>query len=317
MEGKAFCVLSLVLVLLKGCLCIPPPVPDFDDEWPEEVTNGSVIVKVLNETRMRRLSLKSRYVYHKGAITTSDGGGYRIRVDATYSVPDSALNIAACTAKKMTQRMPSDIFNRLASSAKIGIFSKSETLTIYPEYANVRNPADCGTTNCAGHCQHSCTFDGRKYYTLAGAGGRRTAILSDNILCNSADPYHSTNNILVHEFSHTVKNYGLSSAERSQVNSAYNHAKSARLWADYYPMATVEEYFAVGSAVYFNADHQRYRGTGNHMDLCSGSNFCTSEYQSRTHLYQIDNPLYNLLTHVYDNNKVGNYANIGVCGSTC
>ncbi|XP_045209992.2 uncharacterized protein LOC123561579 [Mercenaria mercenaria] len=318
MGNTVFCILSLALVLFKGCLCVPPPVPDLPDDWPEEISNGSYIMKVLNpEQRLRRLSLKSKYVYHNGVISSHDQGGYRIRVDGTYAVSDHAMNIAACTAKKMTQYMPTAIFNRLASSAKIGIFSKAETLTVYPEYAAQRNPADCGSTNCAGHCKNSCTFDGRKWYTVAGAGGRRTAILDDNILCNSADPYHKTNNILVHEFAHTVKNYGLTASERSQVNTAYNHAKSARLWADYYPMATVEEYFAVGSGVYFNADHQRYRGTGNHMDLCSGSNFCTSEYQSRTHLYQIDNSLYNILTHVYNNNDPSHYANIGICGGTC
>lgn len=312
MIGTFVNVLALTAIVYEGCLCVPPPVPVVVD-WPEEITNGSYIIRVLNQGyRTRRLSLKSRYVYHNGAISNNDQGGYRVRIDATYAVSDHALNIAACTVKKMTHYMPSSIFNTLASSASVGIFTKAETLTIFPEYYAQRNPAGCGATNCAGSCQSSCTFDGRKYYTLAGSGGKRTAILDDNILCNSADPYHSTNNILVHEFSHTIKNYGLSSGERSQVNAAYHHAKAANLWADYYPMATVEEYFAVGSAVFFNADHQRYRGTGNHMDLCHGSSFCTSEYESRTHLYQIDNQLYNILTHVYVNNDPSHYANIEI-----
>ncbi|KAK3586223.1 hypothetical protein CHS0354_003296 [Potamilus streckersoni] len=63
----------------------------------------------------------------------------------------------------------------------------------------------------------SCTFDGRKYSTLAGTGGIRTVVVDDNVLCNSNDPYNHQSNILVHEFSHTIHTYGLSGTLKSRV----------------------------------------------------------------------------------------------------
>ncbi|KAL4229013.1 hypothetical protein ACF0H5_012051 [Mactra antiquata] len=317
-------IISVVVIFalfIAGSWSIPPPVPDFGENEVEFTeTDGdddsAYILRVLRGNQYKRLSLKSRYVCQNGAIMSSDscGGCGRIKVDATYAVSDYALQIGATIASKMTRNMMSEVFCRLASQATIGIFTKSQTLTVYPEYYSYTNPSGCGSS-CAGYCAHSCTLDGRKYYTLAGAGGQRTVILDDNILCNSNDPYHGTNNILVHEFAHTIKNYGLSSAQKSQVNAAYNYAKQYRLWADYYPMSTVEEYWAVGSSVYFATDHQMYRGTGNHLDLCNGNNFCTTEAAARYHIYSVDPNLYNILTTVYVSSDSTRYVNIGVCAT--
>lgn len=103
----------------------------------------------------------------------------------------------------MTKYMPHSIFQRLASTAKIGVFTKHESLTIFPEYASLA---------------HTSTGDGRPYTSLAGTGGVLAAIVDDNVLCNSADPYRHKSNILVHEFAHTIHSHGLSSAEKQAVN---------------------------------------------------------------------------------------------------
>ena len=51
--------------------------------------------------------------------------------------------------------------------------------------------------------------DGRKYDSLAGLGGQRGTCVVNNFMCLSDDPYGGTTNILVHEFAHTLHQYGL------------------------------------------------------------------------------------------------------------
>lgn len=60
---------------------------------------------------------------------------------------------------------------------------------------------------CDGSCRHTCTFDGRKYDSIAGLSNRWSVVLGDNVLCNSHDPYGDRENILVHEFAHQVNRY--------------------------------------------------------------------------------------------------------------
>lgn len=65
------------------------------------------------------------------------------------------------------------------------------------------------TGTCAGACSDTCTGDGRKYDSLAGLGGIRATCLDDNYMCTDADPYGHTYSVLVHEFGHTIHQYGL------------------------------------------------------------------------------------------------------------
>lgn len=60
------------------------------------------------------------------------------------------------------------------------------------------------TGTCNGTCSHTCTFDGRKYASIAGLTNSRSVVLEDNILCNDKDPYNRKESICVHEFAHQV-----------------------------------------------------------------------------------------------------------------
>ena len=55
----------------------------------------------------------------------------------------------------------------------------------------------------------TCTSDGRKYDDLAGVGGVRATCVDDNFMCLATDPYYGTFSVLVHEWAHTVHQYGL------------------------------------------------------------------------------------------------------------
>ncbi|KAL5007723.1 hypothetical protein ScPMuIL_016529 [Solemya velum] len=258
-----------------------------------------------NTGTSRAASFKHKYVSAGGRISSSAGAtGTSIDITATVAVSDRALNIAATVISLMTKYMPRDVFNRLTSArASVGVFTKRETLAVYPEYAHLANTPACHG-RCDGSCAVTCTFDGRKYDTLAGVGERRAVILDDNLLCDGQDPYHGALNVLVHEFAHTIHAYGLSTYQKTRLTNAYNNAKTHHLWTlSAYSMANVQEYFAVATAIYFNVDLQMPTSGG--MNTCSGS-LCGSQAANRYHIYERDRELYNILTGVY----VSNHPNI-------
>lgn len=157
---------------------------------------------------------------------------------------------AATVVAKMTKYMPSSIFTKLASSASVGVFTRAEKLTVFHEYSSLAN-GNCGK-NCTGSCKHTCTHDGRKFENLAGVGGTRAVVLDDNVLCTARDPYRKTQNILSHEFTHTIHDHALTSAVKHQITTAYNTAKSHATWVlGSYAMSNDHEYLAEGGSVFF------------------------------------------------------------------
>ncbi|KAH3748928.1 uncharacterized protein LOC127848244 isoform X1 [Dreissena polymorpha] len=309
----------VLLGLVPQCTGVPPPVPRRNNS---SVDHKYVIEGLHNSSdhagtlhRLLRVSLKSRYV-NQHQISQRDTGGYRIRVDATFAVSDHALDLAAKTIQKMVMYMPVAIFQRLASTATVGVFTQAETMSVYPEFYSTANPPECCAQDnvcCSGTCHDSCTFDGRKWFHTAGAGGRRAVIVDDNVLCNANDVYGSQSNILVHEFTHTVHTYALDSAMKTRIDNAYSNAQSKNLWADQYAMNNAGEYFAVATSVYFNAEHLQEPNAfqGPHMAIC-GSEVCTADNAGKHNLYNRDITLYGIIYEVFSSG--GNqYTNIGPC----
>ena len=72
---------------------------------------------------------------------------------------------------------------------------------------------------CDGECKVTCTGDGRKLCTgTYGMASIRATVDEENVLCTNRDPYHKKQNILVHEFSHTVMFYGLPDWQKDAVS---------------------------------------------------------------------------------------------------
>ncbi|XP_052236547.1 uncharacterized protein LOC127848244 isoform X2 [Dreissena polymorpha] len=136
----------VLLGLVPQCTGVPPPVPRRNNS---SVDHKYVIEGLHNSSdhagtlhRLLRVSLKSRYV-NQHQISQRDTGGYRIRVDATFAVSDHALDLAAKTIQKMVMYMPVAIFQRLASTATVGVFTQAETMSVYPEFYSTANPPEC------------------------------------------------------------------------------------------------------------------------------------------------------------------------------
>ena len=96
---------------------------------------------------------------------------------------------------------------------------------------------------------------------LRGFGGTlnlpATSVGEENLLCRPGDSYHDQS-VFVHEMGHTVMNVGLpfvadGPATLIEIRAAFTLAMAAGLWANTYSITNWEEYWAVGTAAWFDA----------------------------------------------------------------
>ncbi|XP_059149606.1 uncharacterized protein LOC131936572 [Physella acuta] len=236
---------------------------------------------------------------------------YQLEIAGSQRTSYEAIQAAAQYVGKMTRYMPLNIFINLCTQASVGIFTAAEKLTVYPEYSNLAN-GNCGSS-CTGSCQHTCTFDGRKYEDIAGVGGARAVILDDNVLCSPQDPYNHQENILAHEFTHTIQQYALTPTDQAHITQAYNAAKQAQTWnLNSYAMSDDREYFAEAATVFFGVNMYSSLNTGG-MNVCGVSGFCGGEMQARQNLWARDPRLYSILSYVFTDNRPSYYSSLTVC----
>ncbi|XP_046382026.1 uncharacterized protein LOC124152978 [Haliotis rufescens] len=257
---------------------------------------------------------KVKYVGEGGVIKDSkQSSGHWIEIAGSPHCSDSAVYEAALIISLQSRHMPTEVFSRLAGKSSVGVFTKAEKITIYPEFYHLKDTPDCKGT-CAGHCSHTCTSDGRKWESLGGVDGTgRAIVLDDNVLCTPQDPHHHRENILVHEFGHGVQKYGLDSARIQKVIAAYNHAKAAHLWThSAYAMTNYKEYFAEASTAFFNVNQQTSAAG---MNKCGHGYYCDTEAHARAWLKRHDPQIYDVLVYAYTNNHPEIASHLKICQS--
>ncbi|KAH9525697.1 hypothetical protein Btru_002063 [Bulinus truncatus] len=256
-------------------------------------------------------AFKYLYLDEEGNVNeTLDRSIVQLEIAGSPLCQEQALRVAANDIIKMTQYMPRSIFRNVASKSTVGVFSAQEKIIVFPEYAHYAN-GDCGTS-CTGSCSHTCSSDGRKWENVAGIGGRRAAILEDNILCTSRDPYYHHLSVLVHEYTHTIHAYGLDPATRHNVTAAFNAARQARTWeVPSYAMSNEREYLAVATTVFFGVNRNGFHNSGG-MNTC-GAALCQTEQEGRMRLRERDPALFQILAKVFTEDN----ANLTSLLTTC
>lgn len=96
-----------------------------------------------------------------------------------------------------------------------------------------------------------------------GATRRAPAIscAEENLLCFPGDPY-STENILIHEFAHTIHQMALSVLDPTfdkRLRAAYEHAKASNLWPNTYAITNRDEYWAEAVQCWFDNNRENDR----------------------------------------------------------
>jgi hypothetical protein len=89
-----------------------------------------------------------------------------------------------------------------------------------------------------------------------GLGGRIASCGAENLLNLRGDRYRNEN-ILIHEFSHCIHNYGLRSVDHTfdgRLRAAYKQAMDRGLWKKTYAATNAAEYWAEGVQSYFDCN---------------------------------------------------------------
>jgi alpha-glucosidase len=166
-------------------------------------------------------------------------------------VSPAALQRAAAIVNEMLGLRP-DIRDRLVhAGVKVAVIGRNEVTTDLPEYRHLR-----GTK----------TSDGRDFDAgTRGLGGLTTSAGEENLLGLTPDRY-AGESILVHEFAHTIQDFGLTPAEREEWRTLYEAARSAGRWANTYGIANASEFFAELTQSYFGVNQRPQPGVHNDVN---------------------------------------------------
>jgi hypothetical protein len=143
-----------------------------------------------------------------------------------------------------------DILRAMAENrVRVAVMAWNEFTTDIPEHSHLRPKA----------------YWDRRARGL-GATRRAPAVscAEENLLCFPGDPY-ARENILIHEFAHTIHETGLSTVDPTfdpRLRAAFEHAKGLDLWAKTYARVDRKEYWAEGVQCWFDNNREN--------DACHG-----------------------------------------------
>jgi hypothetical protein len=151
------------------------------------------------------------------------------------NVSDFAMLESAWVVRQMLTNRP-DIVQALASNrARLVVMAYNEYTTDIPEQAEMKPK------------EH---WDRR----ARGLGGRIASCAEENMLCFPGDPY-STENILVHEFSHVIHGVAMRAIDPTfgrRLREAYHSATNSGLWKGTYAATNPQEYWAEAAQSWFD-----------------------------------------------------------------
>ncbi|XP_063420037.1 uncharacterized protein LOC134705204 [Mytilus trossulus] len=308
----------LVTLLFLGTYGISPPITE--EELREIFDDGRVELKPYVPPKSlflhgSRAGFKHLYVDSSGRTHSSHISSPSITIAATQAVGSLAFHKAATIIGLMTRHMPSSVFTSVASKGHgVGVFTDPEKITVFPEFNYLKSPSGCSGSCSGSVCSKSCYSDGRKYEDMHGLTNSISGIVDDNILCNSHDPHHGLENILVHEFAHQVYNY-MPSSDRHQVTYIYNKDKQHHTWHDNtYATSNAREFWAEASASFFRVViRPRTTSATGGLNICDLTHVCRTEQENREWIKKHDPSLYNLLAKIYTNNRPSVLSGLKVC----
>ena len=173
---------------------------------------------------------------------------YGLPIVSSSKVADEALHRAKEIIEDMLANRP-DILAQLGRLGKVlAIPAHTEVLTDVPGYHDiyVRFP--------------DADFDWNERHHGGGINGgtigEPTVVWERNVICHE-DALFRDEDILVHEFAHTLFNFGVERLPggveyRGRLNAAYEAAIEAGLWADTYASRNADEYWAEGVQTWFD-----------------------------------------------------------------
>ena len=169
-------------------------------------------------------------------------------------VPDAALVKARAIVREMLATRPDIVAELVKQKVRVAIMAKTELTTDLPEHATL-TPKDYWDKRARG----------------LGASPDRPAVsgAEENLLGYPDDRYKGEN-ILLHEFSHTVHTMGMPGLDPgfdAAVQAAYESAKKKGLWERTYAIENHREYFAEGVQSWFDVNLESTTPNGIHKHV--------------------------------------------------
>lgn len=160
---------------------------------------------------------------------------------ASGKVPDAALREARRLVAKMVEKRPDCLKAMLASKIRVAILARTEVTTDIPEHRDLE-PKDHWDRRARG----------------LGATKARPAVsgAEENLLAYPDDRYRGES-ILVHEFAHTLHQFGAAAVDPefgAKLEAAYRAAMAKGLWKGTYAAENADEYWAEGVQSWFDAN---------------------------------------------------------------
>ncbi len=206
-----------------------------------------------------------------------------IPVVSSATVRDEALFRAAGIAQEMLAHRPDLLPSIIGAGASIAVIANLERLTEIPEYSNLY-----------------VQFPGVDWDVRAGGGLGATTFIpvtsarENNLLCDADDPYQN-NDVLVHEFGHSILNLGIRLMPDGEefvarLQTAYEQSTGSGLWRFTYAGTNIEEYWAEGVQSWFN--------------LNGPPNSDQNDINTRSELLEYDPGLSSLLREVFGDTQI-------------
>lgn len=165
-----------------------------------------------------------------------------IPIKAAAVVSDAALFAAYhrldLLLTNLVVRQPLVLSNLLDAGVELHIIGRSQVTTDLPEWQH-----DKGKPLAE---YHGLTRDQR----TRGMGGRLTSCGEENLLQLKHDRYYGRD-ICLHEFAHSIRNYGITPAVRRQFDQQYQHSLDKGLWRNSYAGSNPDKFFAELTMWYF------------------------------------------------------------------
>jgi len=177
-----------------------------------------------------------------------------IPVICSSKVPDEALLKARDIIIMMMSKLKVNITDTMkARGVRIAVMARYEGTTDIPEHQFLEQDT-------------SLNWDVR----ARGLGGTPdlplTTCAEENLLCYQIDKYHAED-ILVHEFAHTIHLVGIilnDSSFNRKLQSLLDNAKAKGKWENTYASTNYEEYWAEGVQSWFNVNADVPKPDGKH-----------------------------------------------------
>jgi hypothetical protein len=201
-----------------------------------------------------------------------------IPIVASRKVPDRALIAAADLVNRMLAKRP-DLRRSLAErKVRIAVMGKTEMTTDLPEHRKLK-PKDYWDKRARG---------------LGGTPSNPMTSCAEENLLGYEDDRYKGENILIHEFSHTIHQVGMRTLDKgfdARLKKLYDKAMAQGRWIKTYAATNHREYWAEGVQSYFdcNARAEPPNGIHNHV-------------RTREQLRKYDPDLAKLIDEVFDKN---------------